>query len=94
MSHRVAVVGNAAQSLHPIAGQGFNLGLRDVITLAQTVSAAFQRGQDIGAIPVLMDYASQRQPDRDTTVALTSGSFIFFLIRVHYLQPHGMQVWG
>ncbi|OOE94219.1 2-octaprenyl-6-methoxyphenyl hydroxylase [Salinivibrio sp. MA351] len=73
VSHRVAVVGNAAQSLHPIAGQGFNLGLRDVITLAQTVSAAFQRGQDIGAIPVLMDYASQRQPDRDTTVALTSG---------------------
>ncbi|SIO03550.1 2-octaprenyl-6-methoxyphenyl hydroxylase [Salinivibrio sp. ES.052] len=73
VSHRVAVVGNAAQSLHPIAGQGFNLGLRDVITLADTLSAAAEQGDDIGAMPILMDYAKRRTSDRDSTVALTSG---------------------
>ncbi|MBX4388853.1 FAD-dependent monooxygenase, partial [Mycobacterium tuberculosis] len=35
VSHRLALVGNAAQTLHPIAGQGFNLGLRDVMSLAE-----------------------------------------------------------
>ncbi|WBA12150.1 2-octaprenyl-6-methoxyphenyl hydroxylase [Salinivibrio kushneri] len=73
VSHRVAVVGNAAQSLHPIAGQGFNLGLRDVMTLAHTLTEAASRGDDIGAMPTLMAYAKQRTPDRDATVALTSG---------------------
>ena len=41
ISHRVALVGNAAQTLHPIAGQGFNLGLRDVMSLAETLSQAW-----------------------------------------------------
>ncbi|OSN03743.1 2-octaprenyl-6-methoxyphenyl hydroxylase [Lonsdalea britannica] len=73
ISHRLALVGNAAQTLHPIAGQGFNLGLRDVMTLAETVVTAVTRGEDPGSYPVLDRYEQRRQPDRQTTVAITDG---------------------
>ena len=72
ISHRFAVIGNAAQTLHPIAGQGFNLGLRDVITLAEEIAKAAQNEQDIGAAEVLHRYQSRREPDRFATVAMTS----------------------
>lgn len=73
ISHRFAVVGNAAQTLHPIAGQGFNLGLRDVVTLAEEIANAYHEEQDIGAMPMLQAYLTRREPDRDATVAMTSG---------------------
>ncbi|MFP1742970.1 2-octaprenyl-6-methoxyphenyl hydroxylase [Lonsdalea quercina] len=73
ISHRLALVGNAAQTLHPIAGQGFNLGLRDVMTLAETLVDAVSRGEDPGSYPVLDRYEQRRQPDRQTTVAITDG---------------------
>ncbi|PKF51667.1 2-octaprenyl-6-methoxyphenyl hydroxylase [Enterovibrio nigricans] len=73
ISHRFAVVGNAAQTLHPIAGQGFNLGLRDVATLAEEIAIAHQSGIDIGGMPLLQQYLERREPDRDATVAMTSG---------------------
>ncbi|MEZ8131538.1 2-octaprenyl-6-methoxyphenyl hydroxylase [Enterovibrio norvegicus] len=73
ISHRVAVVGNAAQTLHPIAGQGFNLGLRDVVSLAEEITTAFKRNQDCGDISTLLRYQRRRTPDRDNTVAMTSG---------------------
>lgn len=71
--HRLALVGNAAQTLHPIAGQGFNLGLRDVMTLAETVAQAQAAGQDIGSYQVLDQYRQRRLPDRRKTVAITDG---------------------
>ncbi|MGR5456652.1 FAD-dependent monooxygenase, partial [Vibrio alfacsensis] len=45
VKHRVAAVGNAAQTLHPIAGQGFNLGIRDIATL---VDSLLESLQDVG----------------------------------------------
>jgi 2-octaprenyl-6-methoxyphenol hydroxylase len=45
---RVAIIGNAAHTLHPIAGQGFNLGIRDVAALAEVIADARRSGQDIG----------------------------------------------
>lgn len=71
--HRLALVGNAAQTLHPIAGQGFNLGLRDVMTLAETVAQAHTEGQDTGSYSVLEQYRQRRLPDRQKTVAITDG---------------------
>ncbi|MTD37194.1 2-octaprenyl-6-methoxyphenyl hydroxylase [Erwinia sp. CPCC 100877] len=72
-THRLALVGNAAQTLHPIAGQGFNLGMRDVMTLAETLSAAWRQGEDIGLWPVLERYQSRRRQDRAATVGVTDG---------------------
>lgn len=71
--HRVVLAGNAAQTLHPIAGQGFNLGLRDAISLAETVSDAYRLQQDLGSDQVLHSYQHRRQSDRAKTIAITDG---------------------
>lgn len=73
VSHRLALVGNAAQTLHPIAGQGFNLGLRDVMSLAETLAEAAQTGEDVGAYPLLSRYQQRRQGDQQVTIGVTDG---------------------
>lgn len=64
---RAAVLGNAAQSLHPVAGQGFNLALRDVAMLAELLA----EGGDPGAPALLARYAEWRAPDREAVVRFT-----------------------
>ena len=81
VSHRLALVGNAAQTLHPIAGQGFNLGLRDVMSLAETLAAAHRQQQDVGSYDVLQRYQQRRQPDRDATIGITDGLVRLFANR-------------
>ena len=66
---RVALVGDAAHGVHPIAGQGLNLGLRDVGALTEVLIEAHRRGEDIGAIDVLERYQSWRRFD-STSLAL------------------------
>lgn len=66
---RVALAGDAAHGVHPIAGQGLNLGLRDAGALAQVLVEATRRGEDLGAPDVLARYARWRQSDA-TTLAL------------------------
>jgi len=70
-SCRLALIGNAAHSLHPIAGQGFNLGIRDVATLAEVLEEARVQGQDIGAAAVLEKYHAWRQRDQRRVAAMT-----------------------
>ncbi len=71
VAERVALIGDAAHGLHPIAGQGLNAGLRDVGALAQVVSDATQRGEDFAAPDVLARYQQWRRFDT-TTLALTT----------------------
>ncbi len=66
---RLALVGDAAHGVHPIAGQGLNLGFRDVAALAQVMIEAARRGEDIGALDVLERYERWRRFDA-TTLAL------------------------
>ena len=60
---RVALVGDAAHGVHPIAGQGLNLGFRDVAALAEVLRDARQRGEDVGSSPVLERYQTWRRFD-------------------------------
>jgi 2-octaprenyl-6-methoxyphenol hydroxylase len=66
---RLALVGDAAHGVHPIAGQGLNLGFRDVAALAEILVAAQRRGEDPGALDVLMRYEQARRFD-STLLAL------------------------
>lgn len=71
---RLAIVGNAAQGLHPIAGQGFNLGLRDAASLAEVLADALAEGAtDVGDPTRLAAYARWREEDRRRIVAFTDG---------------------
>lgn len=74
-AHRALLVGNAAQSLHPIGAQGFNLGLRDALTLAELLaqSAASDPSQDPGSDALLQAYVARRDEDRRRTLAFSDG---------------------
>ena len=71
VDQRSVLLGNAAQSLHPVAGQGFNLGVRDAWELAQEL-LAIKRDQ-IGAAPCMQAYARRRRSDRMAGIAFTHG---------------------
>lgn len=70
---RLALVGDAAHGLHPIAGQGLNLGLRDVAALAEVVVDAARLGLDIGDTGVLEAYQRWRRFDATVLLAVTDG---------------------
>jgi len=70
---RLALIGNAAHSLHPVAGQGFNLGLRDVAALADVLVEALHDGVDLGNLAVLQRYAAARRRDQHGVIAFTDG---------------------
>lgn len=71
---RVALVGDAAHGVHPIAGQGLNAGLRDVAALAEVLADALRRGEDIGSDAALARYQEWRRFD-NVTLALATDSF-------------------
>jgi 2-octaprenyl-6-methoxyphenol hydroxylase len=66
---RAVLVGNAAQTVHPIGAQGFNLGLRDALTLAELVAA----GDDPGDAAMLAAHAARRAPDREGIMTMSHG---------------------
>lgn len=68
---RVALIGNAAHTLHPIAGQGFNLGMRDVATLAQIIVEEQKAERDIGLLGALQPYQQWRQQDHQRIIGFT-----------------------
>jgi len=70
---RTVVVGNAAQTLHPIAAQGFNLGLRDALTLAEMLIEHMRFDGDPGDVDLLARYAARRREDREGTAAMSNG---------------------
>jgi 2-octaprenyl-6-methoxyphenol hydroxylase len=74
VGEREAWIGAAAQTLHPVAGQGFNLGLRDAATLARQLATALaDGGTDVGDAATLAAWARSRRCDRYGTIAITDG---------------------
>jgi 2-octaprenyl-6-methoxyphenol hydroxylase len=73
IADRVALVGDAFHGMHPIAGQGFNVGVRDIAVLTEVLADAARLGLDIGGAPVLRDYQRGRRFDIMTMVASTDG---------------------
>lgn len=76
--HRMALIGNASHTIHPIAGQGFNLGLRDVSDMTAVIKKALAQQQDIGAFASLMQYGKARQQDQQQVIGLTDSLVTLF----------------
>ncbi|MEM7402176.1 MAG: 2-octaprenyl-6-methoxyphenyl hydroxylase [Pseudomonadota bacterium] len=78
VQQNVVLIGNAAQTLHPIAGQGFNLALRDIAELTELLSEVEINSEDGDLDSKLAEYASKRQPDIEKTIRFTDRlNFLF-----------------
>lgn len=77
---RALLIGNAAHSLHPVAGQGFNLGLRDVAVLAEVLAG--NEHQDCGSDSVIQAYIAARQADQSHVTQFTDGLVRLFSNRL------------
>ena len=71
ISSRVALVGDSAHGIHPLAGQGLNLGLRDVASIGEIIVNATRRGEDIGSLSVLKRYENWRRFETSIMAATT-----------------------
>lgn len=84
MPHSV-LLGNAAQTLHPVAGQGFNMGVRDAWELAQEILDCAPT--ELGSAPMLAAYCQRRQPDRSGGIRFTDSLVRLFSNDVPGLRP-------
>lgn len=78
VDHRLAILGDAAHTVHPVAGQGVNLGWRDAETLADVLGKARSLGLDIGSMSILKDYQQRRRMDTLSILAMSDGMVRLF----------------
>lgn len=74
----LAVLGNAAHALHPVAGQGFNLALRGVMDLVAAIEAGIERDESPGSPAVLQNFEARRDADRDHVIRFSDGLIRLF----------------
>ena len=92
---RSALVADAAHGIHPIAGQGLNLGFRDVDKIAALLNDAYGRGDDLGNTDLLQEYQRTRRFDNMSMVAVTDGLVRLFsnnLPPVRFLRRAGLKL--
>ncbi len=73
IGHRLALIGDAAHGMHPIAGQGMNMGIRDVAALAEVIVDSLRLGLDAGGPDVLERYQRWRRFDTMLMLGVTDG---------------------
>ncbi|MBS1269704.1 MAG: 2-octaprenyl-6-methoxyphenol hydroxylase [Gammaproteobacteria bacterium] len=78
VGRRALVIGNAAHTIHPVAAQGFNLGLRDVAVLAEVLATHLKHDRDIGRKEVLNNYRDRRRHDIRNTTRFTDALIRIF----------------
>ena len=83
-AQRTVIMGNASHAIHPVAGQGLNLSLRDVAVLADLLAAAVAQGEDIGSSTLLAQYSAARQQDYRQTITYPDS-----LVRL-FSNDHGL----
>ncbi len=83
---RLALIGDAAHAIHPIAGQGFNLGIRDIGILAERIITEHKHGLDIGSASVLADYNQARRADNTLMITITDSLTRLFSNRIAPLR--------
>jgi 2-octaprenyl-6-methoxyphenol hydroxylase len=76
--HRMALIGNASHTIHPIAGQGFNLGLRDVQLMASLIEKQLENRLDIGSFALLTEYSQKREQDQKQIISITDSLVTLF----------------
>ena len=86
VANRLALVGDAAHGMHPIAGQGLNAGLRDIAALTQIIHDAKQRGEDFGSTTVLKRYQEWRRFDATALPLALDGFNRLFSNHNQFLQ--------
>jgi 2-octaprenyl-6-methoxyphenol hydroxylase len=86
-SERLAIIGNAAHALHPVAGQGLNLALRDIAELAEQIAVAVKDDKDVGSAELLNAYAGIRQKDTARTIKYTD-SLVKLFSNQNFLLGH------
>ena len=93
MQARLALIGDAAHTVHPLAGQGLNLGIMDAAVLAEVITDARARRKDIGALSILRRYERWRKTDVLATGAALEGLHRLFgssLAPVHWARNAGL----
>ena len=81
------LIGDAAHSIHPLAGQGTNLGLRDIICLSDRIIEAFKYGLDVGSTSNLQEYQRKRMPDILTSALAYDGINRLYSNNISGLNP-------
>jgi len=75
----LVVLGNAAHALHPVAGQGFNLALRDAFCLAEVLIEAHRNGDELGDVSILSQYQRRQTQDQAVTIGMSHALPVSFM---------------
>ena len=83
---RLVLIGDSAHSIHPLAGQGFNLSIEDCFDMMSCLRKAKNVGKDVGEISILSEYSNLRKPRKDFITLVTTTLFYIFKKKNHFVN--------